>query len=190
MRTCSIDGCEKPSKARGWCNAHYQRWARRGDPLGGWDRHATPEESFLARTEPIVGDPGCIIWTGTLDTAGYGQINVDRRNFKAHRYAWEREQGSIPDGMQIDHTCWNRACVNVGHLRLATAQQNTWNRAGANPNSTTGFRGVTRNRRGYQARVRADGKMHCLGTFPTIEEAAAVASAKRKELFGEFAGAA
>lgn len=30
-RTCSIEGCEKPKQARGWCNAHYQRWLRTGD---------------------------------------------------------------------------------------------------------------------------------------------------------------
>lgn len=31
--TCSIDGCLKPAGARGWCRAHYTRWARHGDPL-------------------------------------------------------------------------------------------------------------------------------------------------------------
>ena len=32
-RTCSIDGCSKPEKSRGWCGAHYARWRRNGDPL-------------------------------------------------------------------------------------------------------------------------------------------------------------
>lgn len=34
-RSCSIDGCEKPVLARGWCSAHWTRWKRHGDPLGG-----------------------------------------------------------------------------------------------------------------------------------------------------------
>jgi hypothetical protein len=32
---CSIEGCEKPVQARGWCSAHWARWKRHGDPLGG-----------------------------------------------------------------------------------------------------------------------------------------------------------
>lgn len=29
---CSVDGCEKRAKTRGWCSAHYERWRRNGDP--------------------------------------------------------------------------------------------------------------------------------------------------------------
>lgn len=36
MASCSIDGCGKRAiNSRGWCNAHYHRWQRHGDPLGG-----------------------------------------------------------------------------------------------------------------------------------------------------------
>lgn len=42
-RTCSIDGCEGcadvPGTARGWCQRHYNRWQRHGDPLGLLGRH-------------------------------------------------------------------------------------------------------------------------------------------------------
>ena len=31
-KKCSIDGCEKPLKARGWCGMHWLRWRRHGDP--------------------------------------------------------------------------------------------------------------------------------------------------------------
>lgn len=42
-RTCTIDGCERPARRRGWCGAHHQRFLRHGDPLGGGpDRAAAP----------------------------------------------------------------------------------------------------------------------------------------------------
>lgn len=31
-RTCSIEGCERPYCARGWCKAHYGRWMKDGHP--------------------------------------------------------------------------------------------------------------------------------------------------------------
>ena len=190
MKTCSIDGCEKPTRARSWCGAHYQRWQAHGDPLGGGnEQYATPEEAFLARTEPIVGDPGCIIWTRGTDSGGYGQLSVNGRIVRAHRYAWERENGPIPDGLWIDHKCWNRLCVNVDHLRPATHQQNMQNRSGAMPGRGLP-RGVARNGRGYSARVSHNGTDHHLGTFSTPGEASAAAQAKRAILFGEFAGGA
>lgn len=34
-RTCTIDGCDGKPVGRGWCSAHWQRWRKHGDPLGG-----------------------------------------------------------------------------------------------------------------------------------------------------------
>lgn len=43
MATCTMEGCQKPVMARGWCSTHYQRWQRHGDPNGG--RHYKPRAS-------------------------------------------------------------------------------------------------------------------------------------------------
>ena len=189
MKTCNIDGCENGGKiVRGWCTMHYARWRAHGDPLVTLT-YATPEEAFIARTEPIVGDPAHIIWTGALDGRGYGNLHVNGRMARAHRYAWERERGPIPDGMVIDHTCWERSCVNVDHLRLATPQENQQNRSGATPGRGLP-RGVYRKGRRYRAVVQSGGQYHYLGTFGTPEEASAAASAERAIRFGEFAGRA
>lgn len=192
MTTCSIDGCENGGNLRrGWCDMHYQRWQKHGDPLATLAYRDDPEAAFLARTEPLVGDPGCLIWTGTLDRDGYGQIRVNGRNSRAHRYAWEREHGPIPKGMEVDHICWERSCVNTDHLRLATRAQNGANRSGARKGRRHDLpRGVTREGRGYRARVKHGGTLHNLGTFPTAEAASIAAQAKRAILFGEFAGGA
>lgn len=190
MKTCSIEDCEKPRKARGWCGAHWARWRKHGDPLGGGERYATPEEAFLARTEPLLWS-GCVVWTGTTSPKGYGQMWSAGRLVQAHRWAWEQEHGGIPEGMLIDHTCWNRACCNVEHLRLATPQENQQNRSGAWKGRKHDLpRGVYRDRRGYAARVSHNGVSHHLGMFDTPEAASIAAQNKRALLFGEFAGGA
>lgn len=60
----------------------------------------------------------CLIFTGATNTGGYGQFRFNQRNGYAHRYAWERVNGPIPDGMTIDHLCRVRRCVNVDHLEV------------------------------------------------------------------------
>src|SRR5690606_9617480 len=43
-RLCSIEGCNRPHRTRGWCDAHYTRWRKHGDPLaGGPIRTSRPE---------------------------------------------------------------------------------------------------------------------------------------------------
>lgn len=192
-KSCNVGDCDGPVRGYGMCNMHYLRWRRNGDPLDPGNRviHPTPEECFLARSEPIVGDPGCIIWTGSVASGGYGSLRVNGRTVPAHRYAWEQQHGPIPDGMFIDHMCWERSCVNTEHLRLATHAENTWNRSGPQPGRKHDLpRGVSRNGKGYMANVQRGGVQHYCGTFPTIAEASAAASNKRDILFGEYAGRA
>ena len=183
---CKIDGCERPRKGRGWCGTHWLRWRKYGDPhYVKRNVYASPEESFAARAERR-GD--CLIWTGSKRANGYGVISVNGKSAGAHRYAWERENGPIPDGVQVDHVCHNRACVNVEHLRLATRSENNSHLQGAKSHSGTGLRNVYAHKGGWHVRLQHRGERHYLGTYPTAEEAAEVAARAREELFGEFAG--
>ena len=71
---------------------------------------------------------GCLEWTGSRSPQGYGRIRIGGRNGKvapAHRVAWETWVGPIPDGLVIDHTCRNRACIEPTHLRTVSASENT-----------------------------------------------------------------
>lgn len=55
---------------------------------------------------------------------GYHKVRIGRKQYRAHRWAWELVNGKIPEGLVIDHICRNRACVAIDHLRVVTQQEN------------------------------------------------------------------
>ena len=181
-KTCSIVGCDRTHSARGWCWMHHNRWLNHGDPeFVTYIKTETPEESFALRTE-WQGD--CLIWVGWTDKNGNGQVYVNGKSQRAHRYAWERVNGPIPDGMYIvrkDHC--DKACVNVDHLRCVTAAQNA-----SNKGSKSGIRNVHRVRGKWRVQVKKNGKRYSFGSYDDLDEAAEVAQAAREELLGAYAG--
>ena len=181
--TCSVDGCEKAIRVRGYCNAHYLRLNRYGDPLaGGQSRIRDPETKFKERTRRQ-GD--CLVWVAGRKSSGYGKMAVGGRHMPVHRYAWERANGPIPPGMEIDHRCHNRLCCNIDHLRLVTHKENGENHQGPLVTSSTGIRGVHWNnqRQKYHAEVKHNQKKYHAGFFDSLDEAEAAVIAKRNELF-------
>lgn len=76
----------------------------------------------------------CRISTYSVASHGYAQIgwkDGDRVHMTtAHRAAWTHENGQIPGGATVDHTCKERRCVNVAHLRLLTNYENARRTAG------------------------------------------------------------
>lgn len=67
---------------------------------------------------------GCSLWMGFASKDGYGQTSVDRKTARAHRVAWEQENGKIPSGMVIDHICRTRSCVNTKHMEIVSNKEN------------------------------------------------------------------
>lgn len=79
-------------------------------------------EIVEARTTPE-GD--CLIWTGNLDKNGYGRYKHKGREWPAHRLAWAVARGPVPEGLHIDHLCFNKRCVKVEHLEPVTPAENS-----------------------------------------------------------------
>lgn len=64
-------------------------------------------------------DSGCKIPVNyKLNPDGYFRKRVNGKLIMYHRFCYEQEFGKIPEGMEVDHKCKNRACCNVKHLNL------------------------------------------------------------------------
>lgn len=83
----------------------------------------TEVERFRAKYE--IQPDGCWLWTAYIDSYGYGRFTgPQHRSPYAHRYWYELHVGPIPDGLQLDHLCRERHCVNPDHLEPVTQQEN------------------------------------------------------------------
>lgn len=69
---------------------------------------------------------GCWIWVGAIHRNGYGNVHLSkpRRNAVAHRAVYEHLVGPIPNGLELDHLCRVRCCVNPAHLEPVTQKEN------------------------------------------------------------------
>jgi hypothetical protein len=116
------------------------------DPVKGWvkgepKRFVRYHNLKIRRPGYTVVDRGyetpCWVWNGALSSRGYGATRDNEkgsRKVPAHRYFWERENGPVPEGLQLDHLCRVRACVNPDHMEPVTAAENV--RRGANTRIT------------------------------------------------------
>ena len=137
-RICWLDGCEEPSVRWGLCGPHQTKWQQE-HPRKGTAVHGSLEKKFefyIERDSSECGTwgarlPGCWHWGGTLSDFGYGLLNRSQQEsdnkttlIRVHRYIYERANGPIPEGYEVDHLCRVRPCANPDHLEAVTSQTN------------------------------------------------------------------
>lgn len=106
----------------------------------------------------IVRGPECWEWLGYRSSEGYGVITMARKQRLAHRLSYEFNIGPIPDGLDLDHLCRNRGCVNPAHLEPVTPRVN--NLRGTSPAAANAKK--THCKRGHEfTRVTPSGRRIC-----------------------------
>lgn len=66
----------------------------------------------------------CWLWLATKSHDGYGHFRVGRKMVYAHRYLYEVTVNTVPKGLELDHICRTRHCVNLNHLEPVTHKEN------------------------------------------------------------------
>jgi len=92
-------------------------------------------ERLWAKIQPEPNG-GCWLWDGATLRGGYGAFGVPGIGRLAHRVSYILYRGPIPDGLQLDHLCRVRCCVNPWHLEPVTLAENLRRGNGSKPNAT------------------------------------------------------
>lgn len=97
-----------------------------GTPYRGTTARLDWGERLIPRrfAEKFTEAAGCWEWQASRRPDGYGQVSVDGRMRLAHRVLYEVLVGPIPDGLESDHVCRERSCVNPDHLEPVTHREN------------------------------------------------------------------
>ena len=125
MRICSVRGCVNKHEAQGYCDKHYHRLRRYGNPktklCKSYPRTEDLGEYLSYRVE--FHDEGCWPWIGN-SFAGYGRGVFLGESKPAHRWAYQHWVGPIDEHAEIHHRCANRLCVNPDHLQMVSGAEN------------------------------------------------------------------
>jgi hypothetical protein len=121
---CSVHGCESKREALGLCGKHYARQKAHGDPNKLLTLRRDSMAELLRDGARINAETGCHEWVGTIKTNGYGSLMFQGKMMLAHRASFEHFKGPLVAGLNVNHKCDNRPCINPDHLYQGTQEQN------------------------------------------------------------------
>lgn len=122
---------------------------------------------------------------GCLNSQGYVQIMYKQVNYLAHRLAWLFTYGEYPE-QYLDHINQNKSDNRLSNLRAVNNSFNMSNIDAPCKNNSVGYRGVSRNKNGFSAKLKFQNVIYYLGTFSTPEEAHQKYQNKKQELLKEY----
>ena len=102
----------------------------------GTRRTRPPVDRFAEKI--ALAENGCIEWIAGTNGPGYGTFAAGDGLFVlAHRWSYEYHIAPIPTGLEIDHLCANRRCVNPEHMEVVTRHQNLMRSTGISARNAT-----------------------------------------------------
>lgn len=125
---CSEAGCIRTAKCLGLCDTHYARLRRLGSTKVSLLYKVGLAERFWSSVRRDGADE-CWLWTKS-PSSPYGRFALSgNATIAAHRFAYQLLVGPIPAGLELDHLCRQKKCVNPAHLEVVTSKINNQRRS-------------------------------------------------------------